>query len=322
MGVTNAEIIKVEAKARGNGNLAIVTQENPGGAMDKVLAQFPPLESLHFTKATFDVRCVPSIKPHTGGNAMHDCLFVTRKDVNNRVIHWNDQEWDNVISDKYFVEGLMEHISDLRAIKPGLKSYLVMGFTPLRGPQVPKHFYPRSLQSQYRMHIHVVEQNYFDGVMGKLVWEDKDDLEKAGLFFDKAQEYSLNDYSKYLCHFGKQFNYLQLIGRPGSHQEIIKRTMFGFRSLSEALIASRVLQKKINLDNWERQAALIYQNGVNVDGYSLPIRQLPVPGFSIILPTPEDKANGNVDDDFEVWVQPFTTCGPPPQLTPGGAFYV
>jgi hypothetical protein len=202
-----------------------------------------------------------------------------------------------------------------KAMGESARAYMYWGFH-LPGDELPE--FPivwRGLQSQPRLHFHIAESVEYENADD---WLDSADQKHIGhiarflnLAGERAQDEVLKDKT-----FGERFTYEQEV-YGNEPKETVKRTLFAFPTLHEALQASKELKEQIIFD-WLVLSVAISQSGPAVfSGQSFHVLQSSVPNFVFMIPSKKDSERLQRSQN-EVWVTPFSVAGAPEILTAGG----
>jgi hypothetical protein len=253
--------------------------------------------------------------PHTTGDHM---VFWTDANSTNtqEVTSWNSESWQELLEDTVFLSNVEKHFHTIQKGNPVVKIYMYLGFIK-PSSDTPNTQFAIPLQSQNRPHFHASElvNTWSNPDMRDLDFEDPKDQRQLGFFLNAAGEKAISDYKSELEDYGTRILYTQKLGH-GNETKTLKRTIYGFSSLQEALQKSVELQRRVS-PTWSEYIYNLSKQTVDFDGVRIPLIQSYVPNIAIIIPSDEDRKNGNTNDNFVVWTIPFATVGAQ-VLVPGG----
>lgn len=270
--------------------------------------------------------------PHHPDVEKHRIFWIDQLGHEASIDRWHDDSWIALLEDREFMSNADVMFADMQnkaeAEDRNLRVYYLFGFAKQSdvagiGNKIDKKKVEhRSVQSQYRGHIHVVEA--VEDSSDEVRWLNHEDLlDKRSLlpmFLNTAGELAIQHYSENLRSFGKETTYVQALGNPRNAENgvifNIERTMFAFSSWEEALGSVLELYNSL-LDSWLLSAAAISDNHMEFAGAQLKFLQGCLPGFTFIRPSAQDKLAGGVDPSINWLVVPFSTTIPQSIVRPG-----
>jgi len=244
---------------------------------------------------------------------LHNTYWVVDRMSSNGVLPWQGAtSWQTVAKDKWFLFGVEEFLAKVQAGDPKNLCYFFMGFARGDEPFYPEVMYKRAAMSQYRYHIHVAGRiDLSETEHRPLDWEstDQEERDRLRFFLNLAGENSIDYWSRlgFLESFGRRIIFHQKVGNQ--NQITLKRTIFAFDSLAEALPQALELQTEV-------AAAWAAHTLLSLPSYSPSVahtcigflKQARVPSMTVILPNNEDRKLGGVTDTGTVWVLPFAVA--------------
>lgn len=270
--------------------------------------------------------------PHHPDAEKHKILWIDQMGDGSSINPWHDDSWSTLLADREFMSNadvmFAEMQNKAKAENKNLRVYYLFGFAKPSdvakiGSKIDeKKVIHRSVQSQYRAHIHVVEA--IEDSRDEVGWLNKEDLlDRSSLlpmFLNTAGELAIQHYSNNLRSFGGEITYVQAVNNPRkSENEVsfnVERTMFAFSSWEEALGSVLELYNSL-LDSWLLTAATISENHMEFAGAQMKFLQGCLPGFTFIRPSLQDKLAGGVDPGINWLVVPFSTTIPQSIISPG-----
>lgn len=285
------------------------TPQDPDSGIRDAIAQ----GDVVFESDRFRLVAVPAPSPHSVGYSI--VYWADEKNSHDTPHRWGDDSWERVSQDAGFLSGLENHIRVQRITDPTARSYLFVGYVR-PGTEVPGIVYKRGLQTQEPMHAHFVEaynlNSDHNGFLDPSIDKERGHL---NVFLNQAGEVSIGLLEKHLINFGIPLVYRQTIGIE--NRQILPRTMFGFSSLQSALQSTLELRRCV-YGTWFEHALAVTAYKHEFSGLVLGLMQTAVPSFFIIIPSDDDRKNGNVTGDSKIWVMPFAVFGGQGVLTEGG----
>ncbi len=221
-----------------------------------------------------------------------------------QITPWTTNSWEQMLNDAAFLKGAEGKFSVLQSNNSKLRVYFVFGFANEDDKRkvVDMSVIPRSSQSQYRAHFHVVEAIPTNAI----TWKNANNMKiaKLNIFFNFSGELAIANYINFLRSFGRKFTYNQPVSTPDTSIYSVSRTMFSFTSLQEALGGVIELNKQV-FTTWLKVANKVAQHQVCLAGECVKIMQGCVPGFTVMRPSQDDRKLMKLSSD-DVWlVAPF-----------------
>ncbi len=250
-------------------------------------------------------------KAHTDG-FHHVGWFDTQE---RGVGEWDGSSWKKLSLDTPFLSALALHVAREQMTNPKLNAYMLMGHASSRWAS--ERTMHRCLQSVRRGHIHFSETLSGLSPYRTLFPDNGMDMQKVVTYVNIAGRISVDSFQRLLNDFRNDQTYEQTIGN-GVHAVRMPRMFFGFAGFEDALEASVTLREAVK-PAWEDHLSYVYGFSAGAGDIFVPVKQLPVPGVSILFPSRELRTQWGVPADTEVLVQPLTVVGPPNILVPGGA---
>lgn len=285
--------------------------------VSKLKAEGPLLRAGHHRVVALD----SPLPHHFDPDQQHTVMWIYNRDKQEpfEISPWNDYSWYEVAGDREFLVALDKKMDEMQNTTSSLplRVYFFIGFVP-PGEECSNIVYSRGLQTQMRMHVHVVspipENHSYNQI---LELGSTGDRYSYTQMINEARERSSDYFRTELNDFGTPITYHQVLGRNGN-PALLRHNMYGFSTLEDALGQCLSLREKVK-NGWVAHTQAIY--GVKRDeitGLDLEIMQSHVPNFGIIKPSFIDRQNGKTNDNFRYWVVPFSVSGGQCMLTPGG----
>lgn len=257
-------------------------------------------------------------RTHHPDASKHAVYWIDQLGDGSTIVPWTDRSWQLVAQDKVFLAHSDAHFSQMQSENSDLRIFHAFGFA--RQADIDKiagrKIDPRSIQSQYRGHLHVVDA--IDSQIFPSTWlQEKQILTSKWLlpfFLNTSGELAIQHYSTQLKSFGTKVVYSQTIGETSKFD--IQRTMFAFSSWEEALNSVVELYSQLYA-GWLNTAAQVAENQVVFSGVMIDIVQSSVPGFMLIKPSLQDKKAGGIPTESNWLVMPFNLPLPQVTLQPG-----
>ncbi|OIO44452.1 MAG: hypothetical protein COZ34_04235 [Candidatus Pacebacteria bacterium CG_4_10_14_3_um_filter_34_15] len=314
-----------------NGMQIFIPSDNDleSGVLD-VLKRFAVAKKIGGKHMFWEHQCPPL--PHHLDAEKHKILWIDQLGDGATIDFWHDDSWNTLLADREFMSNadvmFAKMQNQAKTENRNLRVYYLFGFAKqsdvarISEKIDKKKVFHRSLQSQYRGHIHVVEA--IEDSRDEVRWLNKDDLlDKRSLlpmFLNTAGELAIQHYSGNLRSFGKKITYIQAVSNPKQAENKvifnIERTMFAFSSWEEALGSVLELYNSL-LDSWLLTAAAVADNYIEFAGAQLKFLQGCLPGFTFIRPSVQDKIAGGVDPGINWLIVPFSTVIPQSIVRPG-----
>jgi len=260
-------------------------------------------------------------RTHHPDASRHAVYWIDRQGKGKTVVPWTDESWQLLAQDRDFLAHSDAWFSQMQSENPDLRIFHAFGFAKQhdRDKIAGRKIDPRSIQSQYRGHIHLVDA--VDAQVFPSTWlQEKQILSSTWLlpfFLNTSGELAIQHYSTQLKSFGTKVMYSQTIGKTSKFD--IQRTMFAFSSWQEALNSVVELYSQL-YEGWLNTAALVAENKVEFSGVMIDILQASVPGFMLIKPSLQDKKAGGISTESNWLVMPFDLPLPQVTLQPGVLF--
>ncbi|MCB9813690.1 MAG: hypothetical protein H6772_04775 [Pseudomonadales bacterium] len=234
---------------------------------------------------------------------------------------WSDDSWIKLAQDGLFLAQAEAYFADMQSKNEKLRIFQTLGFAKnsdikmINGRKIAD----RSLQSQYRAHLHFVDA--VDSDSPSISWIQEAEIVKSKhllpFFLNTVGELAIQRYSNELVSFGQKMVYTQTVGKSAVYD--IERTVFAFDSWSDVLNSVLELYQKL-LSGWLNTAAAIAENHLDFANQSIDLLQGCLPGFTFVKPTQKDKISGGIDPSVQWLVMPFAIALPQGVLQPGVLF--
>lgn len=299
-----------------NDELHRPTEDNPEGGIIQAITT----EGITLFQADEHVAVeVNSRRPHHPEGSK--VVWITKQSQNGCIAAWSEDSWDEVADNKVFLAKTEFYVQKVRRNLPAQRYYFFIGFRPPEKDFSRFPVYPYALQSQNRGHGHLVKPITPHTPHDRLLNEQFDyDPILAALFLNIAGEASIQYYKDPMEGVGTRFEFEQPVGIVGS--TILKRTVLGFDGLQPALQAVLRLRRQVK-DTWLDHSYVINRQIRHplFPGFTLDIRQCPVPSFAITIPSIEDRRIGSTDNRDPVWVIPFSVLPVQSLFADGGVIF-
>lgn len=215
---------------------------------------------------------------------------------------WSLKSWEHLLKER----PLLDHIQEQYT---GSSSYFFIGYAAEEDYLDNPFVVNRSMQTQPPMHIHRRPKQWEMVVPDGYVRGDESPRDTAR-FLNIAGERSVDRWQQLMDEFGQRFVFHQQLQTAEGNAINYDRSVFGFRSLEEALVRSLELQTAVR-QGWAEHAIAI---GKQYHAAAIPVlsavRQSCVPNMQILFPSEEDKVRGNVTEDFPIWINAFGVSSP------------
>jgi hypothetical protein len=227
---------------------------------------------------------------------------------------WQNEDVQYVAENRIFWDEFERYLEVLRQERPNMWCYMSLGFFDPAQP-VPEGAYPAGMQSQRRLHIHLVDpitrQSKFPRATVAPDWQLSHNLNIAGeLTYQKLAD------DPRLAQLGSPFTYKQPF--PGKVTKadfpFLYRRLHGFEDAQSAL-AGVVQAQSAFAEDWCQITEAFNDQKHELNGFALPLAQAACPGFSLIIPSAKDRRRGRVKEEFGAWVVPFYVSGGPQILS-------
>lgn len=290
------------------GDVFIPTENDRSSGIDAILSEKQPM----FTAGNFEVLEHPATMPHTI-DGQHMVYWLNRWGMI-RPLPWNQDQLQELAHDQVFLSGFQDWLNQQRRErKKHAWVYFNLGFLPKSVPVVRDGVAYIGLQSQERVHVHLVDELPPVVPSRWLELADESSRSQWARLLNVAGEASIRRLQPQLGNFGRRITLTQVLGGERWH-----RTAYAFHSLADALPAIVELQNRIAITWLEHARELAAADPVEFAGYFFQAMQSAVPNFSAVLPNDLDRSRLSVEGEESVWVFPFNTFGPPEILVPDG----
>jgi hypothetical protein len=280
-------------------NIELATPDRPNGGVDDALFN----ATIAFESGEHSLRILKAPRGHTK-NEHNVGWFDFKGDTPNE---WKENSWEILANDTEFLTKLEEYVEGLQSQNPYIRAYFMIGFAT---EQDSTDFtYKRGLQSIKRGHIHLVNTKNGDPPDRYLSPDDDKDCRMLVVFLNNAGEQSIVDNKELFEHFGKPIIITQEIDLPSGEIYHLNRTFFGFESVKDALPKSLDLIHEVK-ESWLPHAQTLAEQWITIGQNKFPQKTTPVPGVSITFPSPIDRKNHTIPDEYKVIVQPLPVHGP------------
>lgn len=283
------------------GDLFNPTPNNPeGGIIKSITAK----GELLIDEGPWKLIGVPAHGPHHPDG--HTVCWVCKHDEHDNVIGWSPQTWRQI--PPQFLTKIQDFIMNKQQENPLLRAYFYIGFAD---PQTKalltntQTIYSRGLQTQMRMHIHLVESIPEHTPHRVLQLGCRPDEVAMETILNESAQQTIRELGMMLRGYGTQVP--TEISPRNVPEMVLPRMFFGFDSFVDTFTHTLDLFEELH-PSWLAYAQTFGEKRIPLPIGVLQAKQCAVPSGGILLPSPHDREVFSLTDK-PVYSTPLTISG-------------